>query len=269
MPVILSERLSGTRSGSIDPTGSRTLTRQFDIVGTDVLQTAIAIMDLNVPTGSTYQVGVNGAGVAVLATYYGQKSWSRPEGEDDHWIFTITYSTAPSAASGETGKDVLITTQGDTRGTSKAVFRKNPNTSNVDNPTDEDIEGEPIDVAGVPTTITDVDRRFNTSEKMESFPALGAYENIVLKRNESMYEGGSIGSVLYLSYSWSYDTSTGLWQVNHQFAVDSDTHHAEQIAKTDPQGEVIKEKVGEFWHAKHVRWIQPFEMASFKVLPDF
>lgn len=269
MTVTVTERLAGTRSGSIDPTGARTLTREFDIVGTDVLQTAIASMDAEVEIGHTYAIGVNSAGFNVRATYYGQKSWTRPEGVNSHWIFTITYSTAPSANSGTTGKDALITTQGDSRGTTKGVYRKYPNTENVDDPDDSDIGGVWIDVAGVPTTVTDIDRRFNTTEKYASFPAIGAYENILLKRNESMYEGGEAGSILYLSYSWNYETTTGLWVVNHQFAVDTATHHAEQVAKTDPQGEVITEKIGDFWHAKHVRWVQPFETASFSVLPDF
>jgi len=149
------------------------------------------------------------------------------------------------------------------------------NLSMVDNPNaSTDIGGTPVDQGGVPTTITHIDRKFATTEKMVDFPLLNALSDLVGKRNADGYEGGEEGSILYLGFSWNYDTSNGLWIVNHQFAVDKKTHHAEQVAKTDPQGDIIPERVNiggeEIYYAKHVYWVQPFEQAVFAdLLPDF
>ena len=145
----------------------------------------------------------------------------------------------------------------------------------VDNPNaSTDIGGTPVDQGGVPTSITTIDRKFATTEKMVEFPQLNALGDLVGKRNEGVYEGGDGGSILYLGFSWNYDTSNGLWVVNHQFAVDKKTHHAEQVAKTDPQGDIIVERVNigdeEIYYAKHVYWVQPFEQAVFTdLLPNF
>jgi hypothetical protein len=274
--MAITENLQGTRSGSIDASGSRTVKRNFTVTGTDVLQTAIAEMDAHVKYLNTYEVGTNViTGDAVLATYYGTKSWSRPEGTDETWSFEITYSTAPSAGDGATGADAVITTQGDTRATIKSVYRSGDvQTDNVDNPNaSDDIEGDPIDQGGIPTSIISVDRNFSVTERVVYFPLVGVLSGLVGKRNSGMYEGGIEGTILYLGFSWNYDTSSGLWVIDHQFAVDERTHHAEQVAKTDPQGDIIKEHVNiggeEIYFAKHVYWVQPFIQASFDVLPSF
>lgn len=277
MATTITENLQGTRAGSIDAAGSRTLQRQFTVAtdGGEDLQAVIAAMDAHIAPMSTYEVGTHTAtGAAVEATYWGTKSWSRPEGTTDTWSFTLNYSTAPSAGGGATGEDAVLTTQGDTRATTKAVYRKDPDTDNVDNPDPAtDIGGESIDEGGTPTSITAIDRRFSTTEQMLVFPNIGMYSALAGKRNQGSYEGGDAGTILYLGFSWSYDTSSGLWSVSHQFAVDTKTHHAEQVAKTDPQGDVVKvrENIGdvELSFASHVFWVQPFEKASFKDLPEF
>ena len=276
MPI--TERLQGTRSGSIDPIGARTLTRVFDVIGYGTLKEALTGMDsLVVPNQATYDVGRvfdhdTNQMVDAVATYYGQKSWTRPEGDKDHWIITLTYSTAPSASGGGDTDPVLITTQGDTSVGIKSIYRKNP-TGDVDNPdTANDIGGTPVDAAGTPTSVVSVERRFSTTEKQQNFPYLNAYSGLVGKRNSDSYEGGSIGEILYLGFSWNYETETGLWAITHQFAVDRSYHHAEQIARTDPQGVVVTEQTGadNFWYAKHVAWVQPFGMNTFGgTLPDF
>ena len=274
--MAITENLQGTRSGSIDASGSRTVKRNFTVTGTDVLQTAIAEMDAHIKYLNTYEVGTDVVtGEAVSATYYGTKSWSRPEGTDETWSFEITYSTAPSAGGGGTGENALVTTQGDTRATIKNVFRSGDvNTDNVDNPNaSDDIEGDPIDQGGTPTSIISVDRNFSVAEKVLYFPLVGVLSDLVGKRNASMYEGGVAGTILYLGFSWNYDTSSGLWSIDHQFAVDERTHHAEQVAKTDPQGDIIKEHIligdEEIYFAKHVYWVQPFKQQSFDILPNF
>jgi len=95
--MAITENLEGTRAGSIDAAGARTLTRHFTVTGTDVLQTAIAEVDtLLKPYQANYNVGTDPfSGAAVYATYYGTKSWSRPEGTDETWNFIVTYTTAP------------------------------------------------------------------------------------------------------------------------------------------------------------------------------
>tara|TARA_R110000824_G_scaffold82478_3_gene206730 strand:+ start:142 stop:978 length:837 start_codon:yes stop_codon:yes gene_type:complete len=274
-----SENLQSTRAGSIDSSGKRTLQRHFTVSDTApyTLTEAIADMDAHIPYLSTYLIGTDYAtGLGVVATYYGAKSWSRPEGINNAWEFVLTYSTAPSEGGGATGENALITTQGDTRATTKAVYRVGDmNLSMVDSPNaSTDIGGTPVDQGGVPTSITTIDRKFSTTEKMVNFPLLNALGDLVGKRNEDGYEGGEEGSILYLGFSWNYDTSNGLWVVNHQFAVDKQTHHAEQVAKTDPQSDIIVERVNiggeEIYYAKHVYWVQPFEQAVFAgLLPDF
>ena len=274
MTIVITENLQGTRAGSIDAAGARTLQRQFTIIGTNILQDAIEEMDTQVPPlTSTYVVGTDPqSGVAVFATYYGTKSWTRLEGSDDVWSFTLTYSTAPSAGGGGYAGEALITTQGDTRATTKAVYRVDPQ-GDVDSPTGADIGGDPIDEGGTPTSITTIDRRFSTTEKSNIFPRLDNLSELVGKRNASEYEGGEKGSILYLGFSWSYDTSSGLWAISHQFAVDKKTHHAEQVAKTDPDGEVIKNQATKdgatILTAAHVFWVQPFALVPFNDLPDF
>lgn len=277
MAVTITENLQGTRSGSIDAAGARTLQRQFTAVAdnNEDLQAVIVAMDAHVEYLETYEVGTNPvSGAAVEATYWGTKSWSRPEGMTDTWLFTLNYSTAPSAGGGATGDDAVLTTQGDTRATTKAVYRKNPDLANVDNPNaSTDIGGDPIDEGGTPTSITTVDRRFSTTEKLSVFPNIGMYSGIAGKRNQAAFEGGAAGTILYLGFSWSYDTSSGLWAVSHQFAVDSTTNHAEQVAKTDPQGDIVKTRVSiggtELSYAAHVFWVQPFEKTPFDTLPEF
>ena len=272
--MAVTERLEGTRSGSIDPTGSRTVTRIFDVTGTDVLQDAIAEMDAHIKILTTYPIGTiydfdTNAYVTATATYYGQKSWTHGEGSDDHWIFTLTYSTAPSAAGGEGQGGSYITTQGDTNATTKAVYRVNVSAPSGDEPGFGDIAGTKIDVGGTKTSVVSMDRRFNTTVKVSNFPNVGGFSTLVGKRNAGEFEGGDEGTILYIGFSWGYDESSGLWNVSHNFAVDTRTFHAEQVAKTDPQGEVILAESKGSRHAETVFWVQPFPMTSFGNLPQF
>ena len=279
----ISEKLAGTQSGSIDPTGARTLTKVFDVIGAGDLQTAIQAMNTEVVIGTEESVGVvwdidGNQYVTVYATYYGQKSWTHADGDNDHWIFTLTYSTAPSASGGtDSDGDLLavVTTQGTTSATTKSVYRiMASGTSENDPMTTVDIGGKPVDIGGEKTSVVDIDRRFSVTEKMWSFPNVGGYSLLSGTRNAGSYEGGAIGTILYLSFSWSRDSSNGLWSVTHNFSVDASTFHAEQVAKTDPQGDVIKSKTinsveYDSYHAATVVWRQPFELHSFDGLPTF
>lgn len=283
--MAVTERLEGTRSGSIDPVGARQLTRVFDVVPTVegdplILQDAIAEMDVEVPLESTYSVGTEydfdeNKYVVATATYYGQKSWSRPEGENDHWIFTLTYTTAPSAASGGGQGGNYITTQGDTNVSSKSVYRINPTSTDDNSPSGLDIGGTPVDVGGNPTSIPSMDRRFSTTVTQDGFPDVGLFSSLVGKRNNYSFDGGNKGTILYLGFSWGYNTSSGLWNITHNFAVDTRFFHAQQVARTDALGDVIIDEyilggtsVGSR-QANYVFWVQPFTMTSFSGLPTF
>jgi hypothetical protein len=274
--MAITENLEGTRAGSIDAAGARTLTRHFTVTGTDDVQVAIAEVDTLIkPYSATYNVGTDPiSGATVNATYYGTKSWSRPEGTDETWNFIATYTTAPIGGAGGTGGEVYITTQGDTRATTKAVYRKNPDATNETNPIAAiDIGGSSVDQGGTPTSITAIDRRFSVTEKTVNFPNLGALSGLVGKRNNDVYEGGLAGTILYLSFSWNKDTTSGLWTINHQFAVDAETYHAVQVARTDANGDIVKVATVSgnttIYNASHVFWVQPFPMASFAGLPSF
>jgi len=271
--MAITENLEGTRAGSIDAAGARTLTRHFTVTGTDDLQVAIAEVDAEVkPYSATYNIGTDPfSGGAISASYYGTKSWSRPEGTSETWNFVVTYTTALSACGGGTGEDVCITTQGDTSATTKAVYRKNPDVFNADSPIPaDDINGIPVDQGGTPTSITSVNRRFSVTEKVINFPWVGSLSDLVGKRNSACYEGGAAGTILYLSFSWNQDSTSGLWTISHQFAVDDKTYHAIQVARTDANGDIVKVATVSggtpIYNASHVFWVQPFDKAAFNLI---
>lgn len=284
MTVEIIEKLDGTRTGSIDASsGTRELVKNYIVTGTEDITVAIAKVDDEVPLWTETQIGTIKFGdkdIVVNGRYYGTKSWSKLDGTKNAWSFELTFSTAPDAGGGvseeEGGSDGVqwIATQGDTRAKTEAVYRVDPVATDVDNPSPAiDIGGKKVDAGGKPITITMVDRRFTTTHKMQNFPMLNAYSNIVGKRNDDGFEYSPKGTVLYLGFSWRYDQGSGLWTVEHQFAIDQLTFHAEQVAKTDPQGDIIPagefEAGQTFWHALHVYWVQPFAMADFSVLPQF
>jgi len=284
----VTERLAGGQTGSIDPTGARTVTRIFDVHHTSSLslQSAIALMDsaAGIEIGDTIELGTvwdydTNAYVPAVATYYGQKSWKHAEGDEDHWVFTLVYSTAPSAAGGDDDGSslALVTTQGTTSATVKSVYRIDTITTNIDAPDEEDIGGRPVDIGGTPTSILSLDRRFVVTEKLHYFPEVGYYSALTGCRNNAVYEGGAIGTILYVGFSWSQDSTSGMWNVTHNFAVDNKTFHCEQVAKTDPQGDIIisdvndnKNAIGSpyvSYHAGFVYWRQPFALTDLSALP--
>tara|TARA_R110002051_G_scaffold49659_4_gene96855 strand:+ start:1970 stop:2827 length:858 start_codon:yes stop_codon:yes gene_type:complete len=282
MTVTIVEQLDGTRSGKIDAkSGTRTIDKNYIVTGTADINVAIAKLNEEIGAFGTTQVGVINHGaieVPVVCTYYGSNSWSRLDTDTEGWLFTATFSNAPDAGQGNPANPNAgiewVATTGSTRATTQAVYRVNPiATESDDPPVSTDIGGKKVDAGGTPTTITGIDRRFDTTHKLVDFPAIDAYSDIVATRNESAYENAPSGTVLYLGFSWSYDQGSGLWSITHQFAVDKETFHAEQVAKTDPQGDVIPDvdnTAGEnIWRAKHVYWVQPFARRSFEVLPSF
>jgi len=266
-----------TDSGTINAGGARTITRSFYVFPFDTFADADAAMANTDADGvaidDEYTLG------GVTATYYGTRSWSRVDGSGDTWVFNLEYTTATSD-SGDTNVD--IQTQGDSRGTTKSVYRvvssdgwaAGNDTSGWNNPTRSDIGGIPVDSGGTSTSIIAVDRRFETTELNDEFPTLGALSNLVGTRNLHSHDGGEAGTILYTGFGWNLDTNSGMWQIKHTFAVDKLTFHAEQVAKTNAQGEVLTTKFGkdplEYFSASHVFWIQPFPITNWgDNIPEF
>ena len=264
MAVVATEIFSQSEAGSSQSNGARTVVRRFHITGTDVRETALDAAELP-SVGDTQTLD------GETATYSGTKSWTRVDGHEDLWEADFEYTTAPGSST------ATIETMGSTRATTKAVFRIGKPFARPrggwDEPQPEDLGGYAIDQGGTPTSIVHIDRTFETIERILLFPQVGAYSNLVGKRNNAWYEGGEVGTILYLGFSWNYDTTSGLWVLRHQFAVDKRTYHAEQVATTDSKGEPLTEMRGEENNARFVAskvyWVQPFPLASFDALPDF
>ena len=209
MTVQIFEKLDGTRTGSIDASsGTRTLTKNYFVTGTNDINVAIAKVDTEVPLYTTTQIGTISNGVQssnVYDRYYGTRSWTLLQGEG-----------VPDEEGGIDNVE-WIATQGDTRATTKAVYRAESDSfipTEVNNPSVAlDIGGKKIDSGGTPTTVTAIDRRFNTTHKLIDFPAIQAFSDLVGKRNDDRFDGAPKGTVLYLGFSWAYDQGSGLWVV--------------------------------------------------------
>ena len=298
MAGTISEVFNKSRTGSIDSSGQRTVSKkytyQFDpalATGSRTLQLALTEMLAGIPIGTTTAIGLDADGVEVTGTFNGTKSWTFPSGTEGIIIFDLEFSNSPSEAIPPLE---LITTQGTSRATVKNVWRSPCSTTKEgglpcsgglynmwdepqggwDDPQKGDIGGASIDVGGTPTSITTVERRFQTTVKVPYFPELDHLSLMVGKRNMKPYEGGDEGTVLYLGFSWNYDSTNDLWVINHEFAVDKKTKHCEQVAKCAPDGEVIidKREAGDniIFVASSVYWVQPFGVTNFSVgLPDF
>ena len=263
-----------TEGGSINATGANSITRTFMVFPyTTFAEADAAMLDL-VKVGDTYISNEVEGLAGEVTTFYGTRSWSRVEGQGGVWQFNLQFTTAPS------GSTATIQTQGNTRATTKQVWRASHSdewttpSNGWDSPEPADIGGIPVDAGGSPTSVVAVDWRFETVELVSNFPFLDALAGLVGKRNLTPYEGGTEGSVLYLGFSWSYDTQNGLWAIRHQFAVDKKSYHAEQVAMCDGNGEVLKlkryEDAIESYNARHVYWVQPFATAEFNgILPAF
>jgi hypothetical protein len=298
MAGTVTEVFNKSRTGSIDSSGRRSVSKkynyQFDPAiasGLRSLQTALTEMADAIPIGTETDIGLDAEGEVVTGTFNGTMSWTFAGGTEAVIIFDLQFSNSPSAA---TPILDLITTQGTSRASVKNVWRtpcKSENDGGLpcsgggygswdepaggwDDPIKGDIGGASVDVGGTPTSITTVDRRFETTVKVPFFPYLDNLSFLVGKRNDKPYEGGDRGTILYLGFSWNYDATNDLWVINHQFAVDKETRHCEQVAKCTPDGEVIpskKELDSEtiIFVADTVYWVQPFPVADFAWLPNF
>jgi len=299
MAVTVQEAFTSQSTGSIDSVGNRTVTRTYHVIFSSdtvvyTLDAAIDALDAVVcPNGDKctgnipfIEIGQDEDGNQVRAYYYGQRTWQKATGDKFTWIFQLEFSTTESLL-------ISVETQGDTKAVTKNVWRSACTSAGQDNcgggaygqwsepaggwdePTKGNIGGKKVDSAGTPTTITTIDRRFNTTERRTVAPKLDELSRIVGTRNPIEYEGAEAGTVLYLGFSWNYDFGNSVWVVTHQFAVDKQTHHCEQVPKCNPSGDVITKKFTEgdvqYYAASHVYWVQPFVKGGegWAYLPDF
>ena len=254
-----------TQAGSINQDGTRKITRSWYAIGytdLDAADTAVVAA-----AGLSYTFG----GLAVA--FNGARSWSMVEGQGENvWLFTVEYSTVTSPPD-STDNSTAATCQGTCTATTRSVYRLNYDVTDTDNPLSGDIEGNPVDSGGTPTSIVWTGRRFETTTYYSVFPDINTWAGIVGTRNAAPYEGADTGTVLYLGFSFSYNASNQIWQVRHQFSVDEEFYHTQQVAKTDGSGKVLTElrslNSELLYVAKHVYAIQPFAKSSFIGLPVF
>lgn len=266
-----------SEAGSSQATGANSITRSFYVYGVADFDAALAEIDAAYPPSTDWVNTIYTIG-SQTATYYGTKNWSRIDGVKDAWQFNLEYTTNLTESGGNT--TTFFSTQGDTRGSTKNVWRSPWGVSGWatpsggwNTPDKSDIGGQSVDSGGTPTSIVSIDRRFETTQLVTNFPNLDALSRLVGTRNGECFDGGDPGSVLYLGFSWSFDESSEMWSIKHQFAVDKETYHAEQVAKTDPSGDVLKRKINvasdegrsgdvQYYIAAHVYWVQPFKLAT-------
>ena len=255
-----------TQSGSIGQDGSRKITRSWYAIGYATLADADSAVVAE--AGTSYTVG----GLSV--SFNGARTWNMVEGQGENvWHFTVEYTTDTSPPD-TTDNTTAATCQGSVTATTRAMYRMNYDIADTDEPVSaDDVGGNPVDSGGTPTSIVWSDRRFETTTYYSVFPNINTWAGIVGQRNLAPYEGADAGTVLYLGFSFSYNASNQIWQVRHQFSVDEEFYHTQQVAKTDSNGKVITEAKninGKILYcAMHVYSIQPFGKISFDSLPLF
>ena len=263
-------------SGKINATGSKTVTRRFHVIGGDdgegepsppganlPLIDALAAIGLpEPPDGDEAQSYFDIDGETL--SYWGSRSFQRVDGHQDLWLLTYDYSTSPQSAGGGEGTE----RSGSSRATTKGVYRTGAAVPlNPNNPGKQDIGGKRVDIGGQKTTVVYP----STSLLIKVYTPYPVYAShfagVVGKRNSNHWNGFGAGSVLFVGANYSLNNSTSMWEIEYEFAIDFLTAHLEQVAITQPGGEVQLEKSGsvpnETFQAKHVYWVQPFGLAGF------
>jgi hypothetical protein len=140
-------------------------------------------------------------------------------------------------------------------------WRAAPNLSIPTNgtPNNDNINGTPIDAAGVPrsvlvhlSTIDIAETVASTSVPERSLTVRAARGT----RNASAFYGAPKGQVLYMGAS-ARRISLDKYTISHRFAQDEYSHLV-QVAQRNQEGEPILERINGILRAKPVMWIQPF-----------
>ena len=261
MTIISKEVYGKSESGSIDKNGSRTLVRTFHVYddggATVTLQGALSVATLP-SAGDVITAGGDDGG------------FSRVQGSLAVWSVSFEYSSSVVVI-GDTIPDEM---SGGVRATTRGVYRAGSSMSPAGSGTNlpkNDIGGDRVDSGGVKTSITHPQATLSIRTHRVEQPLISEFHGLVGKRNEGQYQGGVIGSVLFVGISYSKNTSTNIWVLDYEFAFDPKTFHADQVARTGADGTVDTEKDPNYsdggFTAQHVFWVQPFEKVSFAGFP--
>jgi hypothetical protein len=129
-------------------------------------------------------------------------------------------------------------------------------------PNNNDINGTPIDAAGVPRSVL---VHLSTIDITETVASATVPERSVTvraargTRNSASFYGAPKGQVLYMG-AQARRISLDKYQISHRFAQD-EYYHLIQVAQRNQEGEPNLERINGILRAKPVMWIQPF--------PDF
>lgn len=270
MTITVSEILGKSESGSIDKNGTRSLLRKFHVysdTGTLSITGALSATGLpDEPSGGNAGDTVTADGKEFY--YWGTRDFTRSQGHDDQWVLSYEYSSSVVPF----GDGIPDEKSGGVRATTRGTYRANADApSSSDVLPKSDIGGTRIDSGGIKTSVTYPQATLSIKSYQTNEPEISDFTGIVGKRNQSAYQGGAIGTVLFVGVQFSKNTSIDKWVLDYEFAYDSRTFHADQVAKTGAQGEVVLDidGIGENASAtaKHVYWVQPFQKASFSNLP--
>ena len=254
-----------TQSGSITAGGQRIYTRNFHVTGAATVLAALAAPELPSVEDDITIDGVD-------LTFWGTRSWSRVAGHDELWMVACEYTSDPEPASG--GGDELKEVSAGVRAVNKGVYRtmhEEPQ-GGYNNPAIADIGGRPVDVGGERTSVTFQEATLSIKEYVEYQPSIASFAGVVGKRNANVWSELTAGTVMFSGVRFAQNTSTGLWEIDYEYAIDYQTHHAHQVARTDTEGEVIPSTFGigdeKVFVADFVYFVQPYAMTSFGGLPQ-
>ena len=271
MAIVVNEVHGKSEAGAIGADGSRTVTRQFHVYDDEA---AVTLDDALAAAGLPSEPSEGSAGDTVSTSsgnfyYWGTRSFQRVLGHDDQWILSYEYVASVSEPSGGVENEK----SGGVRSVTRGAYRRNPTQPdpNEVGGTMEDIGGEPIDSGGVKTSFVHSQATLTIRTFSANEPEIVDFEDKVGKRNNAWYQGGDQGAVLFVGARFSKNTSINMWVTEYEFAFDSQTYHADQVAKTGAQGEVVTAPIGDgvdgSTAAVHVYWVQPFETTDFSNLP--
>ncbi len=116
---------------------------------------------------------------------------------------------------------------------------------------EDDVEGDPVDRGGVPTSIQRNIQEVTLTETV-NVPDLDTYRSFRFLRNSEPFLGMPAGKVLYRGASIRR-TGVDVFQVAHSFVEDGD-YHLQQSPRVDQDGQPFLEN----GKAMDVYWVQPF-----------
>lgn len=115
-----------------------------------------------------------------------------------------------------------------------------------------DIDGNPVDVAGEPTSVLRRKVTLVVGVTTNQKPNLAVASQFIGRRNNSIFGGAPQGMVLYTGNS-AKRMDAAKWSIEHRFELD-EYYHLVQTAYRNPDG---RPKLDEDGHAANVTFVQP------------